>query len=82
MPLTSSRFADIHFLLPMITLGICDRYSLVETIDTRPPLFSATVTSPGVQVTTASMQCSSFLLVLVFLSSVQKPVTYFWAASM
>ena len=66
----------------MITQGICIRFSLVETIETRPPFFSAMVTSPGVQVTTPSTQCFSFWPVLTFLSSVQKPLTYFWAASM
>ena len=51
----------------MITFGICERYSLVETIETRPPFFSATVTSPGVQVTTPLTQCFSFSPVFVFL---------------
>ncbi len=82
IPLTMSRWPLIHFLLPMITFGICDRYSLVETIDTRPPFFSATVTSPGVQVTTPSTQRFSLAPVLMFFSSVQKPLTYFWPASM
>ena len=65
-----------------MTLGICDRYSLVETIDARPPLFSAAVTSPGVQVTTPSTQWRSLMPVFLFLSSAQKLETYFWAASM
>ena len=34
--------------------GICDEYSLVEIIETKPPFCFATVTSPGVQVTTLS----------------------------
>jgi len=79
---TISRWAPTHFLLPMMTWGICDRYSLVETIETRPPFFSATVTSPGVQVTTPSTQRCSFWPVLTFLRSTQKPLTYFCAASM
>ena len=55
----------------MITLGICIRFSLVETMETRPPFFSATVTSPGVQVTTPSTQCFSVFPVFTFLSSAQ-----------
>src|SRR5262249_10069294 len=82
MPVTSFWLAAIHFLMPMMTWGICDRYSRVETIDRMPAFCSAAVTSPGVQVTTASMQCFSFFLVLTFVSSVQNPLTYFWAASM
>ncbi len=61
----------------MITAGICERYSLVDTMLMRPPFFSATVTSPGVQVTTLSTQCFSLAPVLTFFMSVQKPLTYF-----
>ena len=82
MPSTSCGFFAIHFLLPMMTLGICIAFSLVDTMLTKPPFFSAMVTSPGVQVTTPSTQCFSLLPLLTFLSSVQKPLTYFCAASM
>ena len=37
--------------MPMMTFGICELYSFVETIETSPPRSRATVTSPGVQVT-------------------------------
>ena len=61
--------------------GICERYWRVDTIDTRPPLFSAAFTSPGVHVTTPSTQCFSLLPVFLFFMSTQNPVLYFCAAS-
>src|ERR1017187_5222257 len=49
MPSTVERLSRIHLSMPMMTWGICEVYSRVETMDTRPPRFSATLTSPGVQ---------------------------------
>ena len=71
MPFTRSRFCDIQTLWPMITLGIWERYSRVDTIETRPPFLVAMFTSPGVQVTAPWTQYFSTLPVWVFLRSSQ-----------
>src|SRR5258708_11945197 len=51
---TVGRLSCIHLSMPMMTFGICELYSRVETMETMPPFPCATVTSPGVQVTTES----------------------------
>src|SRR6185437_3367054 len=81
----SVRWSYDHFLMAIVCTGICDAYCRVLAIVTRPPFFVATLTSPGVQVATASTPTVVSLPVVLpfamtFLLSVY-PVIYLLGAS-